>query len=52
MNVVIDKGFRICFPCLHKLKKRKSLEEQFVAITEEVILNYGNAIRRKEFEPS
>ena len=52
MNVVIDDSSRICFPCLPKLKKRKSLEEKFVATTEVFILNYGKAIRGKESEPS
>ena len=52
MNVAVDENSRICFPCLGKLKKRKSLEEQFAATTEELVQNHGNVIRRKEFEPS
>ena len=27
LNVAIDDSSRVCFPCLRKLKKRKSLEE-------------------------
>ena len=31
LKLAIDDNTRLCFPCLHKLKKKKSLEENFAA---------------------
>lgn len=52
LNIIIDDNTRICFPCLRKLKKRKALEENFAAATEELVRSYGNTSKTKEFVPS
>ena len=52
--MIKSKGnqFGLCFPCLLKLKKKKSLEENFAAASEEILRNYGKDIKPTDFVPS
>ena len=52
LKLAIDDNTRLCFPCLRKLKKKKSLEENFAAASEEIMRNYGKAIKPTDFVPS
>ena len=36
LKLSIDDNTRLCFPCLRKLKKKKSVEENFAAASEEI----------------
>ena len=45
IGIIIDECTRICLPCLRKLKKRKSLEENFAAITEEIVRNFRSSVQ-------
>lgn len=54
INVPIDEETRICVPCLPKLKKRKSLEENLESATEELVRTYSKscAVKPDDFSPS
>ena len=52
LKLAIDDNTRLCFPCLRKLKKKKSLEENFAAASEEIVRNYGKDIKPMDFVPS
>jgi len=54
LQMMKSKGnqFSLCFPCLPKLKKKKSLEENFAATSEEIMRNYGKDIKPTDFVPS
>ena len=40
LKLVIDDSTRVCFPCFRKLKKKKSLEENFATTAEESVRNF------------
>jgi len=52
LKMIKSKGnqFSFCFPCLRK--KKKSLEENFAAASEEITRNYGKDIKPTDFVPS
>lgn len=52
VKLAIDHNTRLCFPCLRQLKKKKSLEENLAAVSEEIMRNYGKDIRPTDFVPS
>jgi len=54
LQMIKSKGnqFSLCFPCLLKLKKKKSLEENFATVSEEIMRNYGKDIKPTDFVPS
>ena len=55
INVAIDDSSRVFFPCLRKLKKKNTLEENLAAATEEAVKNhadFGNNSKPREFVPS
>ena len=52
LKLAIDDNTRLCFPCLRKLKKKKSLEENFAAVSEEIVRNYGKDLKAMDFVPS
>jgi len=54
LQMIKSKGnqFSLCFPCLRKLKKKKSLEEYFAAASEEIMRNYSKDIKPTDFVPS
>ena len=52
LKLAIDDNTRLCFPCLRKLKKKKSLEENFAAASEEIMRNYGKDLTPTDFVPS
>ena len=47
----IDEHTRICLPCVRKLKKRKALEENLAAVSEEIVRTFNSSVRSKEFVP-
>ena len=51
LKLAIDDNTRLCFPCLRKLKKKKSLEENFAAVTEEITRNCGKDTKPTDFVP-
>ena len=51
IELAIDDNTRLCFPCLRKLKKKKSLEENFAAVTEEITRNCGKDTKPTDFVP-
>ena len=51
LKLAIDDNTRLCFPCLRKLKKKKSLEENFAAVTEEITRNCGKNTKPTDFVP-
>ena len=54
LQMIKSKGnqFSLCFPCLRKLKKKKSLAENFAVASEEIMRNYGKDIKPTDFVPS
>ena len=42
LNVAIDDSSHVCFPCLRKLKKRKSLEENLASAMEDLVKNHAD----------
>ena len=51
LKLAIDDNTRLCFPCLRKLKKKKSLVENFAAASEEITRNYVKDIKPTDFVP-
>ena len=51
LKLAIDDNTRLCFPCLRKLKKKKSLEENFAAISEEIVRSNGKVTKHTDFVP-
>jgi len=51
-KLAIDDNTRLCFPCLRKLKKKKSLEENLAVASEEIMRNYGKEFRPTDFVSS
>ena len=52
LKLVIDDSTRVCFPCFRKLKKKKSLEENFATIAEELVRKFKNDSESMVFVPS
>ena len=52
LKLAIDDNTRLCFPGLRKLKKKKSLEENFAAASKEIVRNYGIDMKPADFVPS
>ena len=52
VKFAIGDNTRLCFPCLHNLKKKKSLEENLATASEEIMQNYGKDIRPTDSVPS
>ena len=42
LNVAVNDTSCVCFPCLRKLKKRKSLEENLASATEDLVKNHAD----------
>lgn len=52
LNVLIDEHTRICISCLRKLKKKKALEENLTAISDEIVRTFRGSYRPIDFVPS
>ena len=51
LNVLIDERTRICISCLRKLKKKKALEENLTAISDEIVRTFRGSNRPIDFVP-
>lgn len=52
LKFAIDDNTRLCFPCLRKLKKKKSFEENFAAASEDIVRHYEIDMKPADFVPS
>jgi len=52
LQLAINDNTHLCFPCLRKLKKKTSLEENFATASKEIMRNYGKDIKPMDFVPS